>query len=187
MSLSSDDDDDDDEDEPEEQEEEEDEELDPDRDEEDDEDEDLVEELEEELDEDPSESVSEPDLLLASLRLLLLNFFCFRSPEFGVSGFVLAATIRFSLSPPFSSMSSFPTTAPEGVGGLTEGLHPSISASFCRLSCSTSERCSSLGKTSSSLGAELASSGDAETPEAWFCSKGVGVRDCPSNSAWVWV
>lgn len=141
LSLSSEDEDDDDEDEePEEQEEDEDEELDPDRGEDEDEEEDL-DELDEELDEEPSESESDPDLLLASLRLRLLSFFCFRVTEFGVSGFVLAATIRLSFSPTLW-MSSFSSTA-EGVGGLIECV--SILGFCSPLSSSPSDRGSSFG------------------------------------------
>lgn len=167
-SLSSEDEDDDDEDdEPEEQEDDEDEELDPDREEDDDEDEDLDEELDEELEEDASESVSDPDLLLASLRLLLLSFFCFRLSGLGASGLVRAASIRLSFSPSFN-----PT--PVGVGGLREGQ-------VCvPASSSPAKSSSSLGVTS--LGMELVS-GEGGAPGFWLCAKGVGVRVCPSSSA----
>lgn len=173
-SLSSEDEDDeDDDDEPEEQEDEEDEELDPERDE-DDEDEDLDEELDEELEEDASESVSDPDLLLGSLRLLLLSFFCFRLSGLGASGFVRAASIRLSFSPSFSSFKP----SPVGVGGLREGQ-------LCGpASSSPSKSISSLGVTS--LGVEF-NSGEGGAPGIWICAKGVGVRVCPSSSAWFWV
>lgn len=152
LSLSSEDDDDEDDedDDPEEQEEDEDEELDPDRDEDDDEEDDLDEELDEELEE-PSESESDLDPLLASLRLRLLSFFCFRVAEFGVRGLVLAATIRLSPSPSLCT-SSFIST-PEGVGGLTGGI------SLSPLSCSSTDSGSSFSSLESSLGKVR---GDAE-------------------------
>lgn len=167
-SLSSEDEDDDeDEEEPEEQEDDEDEELDPDRDEDDDEDEDLDEELDEELEEDASESESDPDLLLGSLRLLLLSFFCFRLSGLGANGFVRAASICLSFSPSFNP-------SPVGIGGLREGQ-------LCvPASRSPSKSGSSLGVTS--LGVELVS-GEGGAPETWLCAKGVGVRACPSSSA----
>lgn len=169
-SLSSEDEDEDeDEEEPEEQEDEEDEELDPDRDEDDEEDEDLDEELDEELEEDASESESDLDFLLASLRLLLLSFFCFRLPGLGARGFVLAASIRFSFSASFSTFNP----SPVGVGGLREG-QLCVAASSSR-----SKSGSSLGATS--LGVELVS-GEAGAPAVWLCAKGVGVRVCPGSS-----
>lgn len=169
-SLSSEDEDDEDEDdEPEEQEDDEDEELDPDRDEDDEEDEDLDDELDEELEEDASESVSDRDFLLASFRLLLLSFFCFRLSGLGASGFVRAASIRLSFSASFSSFNP----SPVGVGGLTEGQ-------LCvPASSSPSKSSSSLGVTS--LGVELVS-GEGGAPAVWLCAKGVGVRVCPSSS-----
>lgn len=170
-SLSSEDEDDDeDDDEPEEQEDDEDEELDPDRDEDDDEDEDLEEELDEELEEDASESESDPDLLLDSLRLLLLSFFCFRFSELGANGFVRAASICLSFSPTFSSFNP----SPVGIGGLREGQ-------LCvPASSSPSKSSSSLGIIS--LGVEFVS-GEGGAPETWLCAKRVGVRVCPSSSA----
>lgn len=170
-SLSSEDEDDDDEDdEPEEQEDDEDEELDPDRDEDEAEDEDLDEELDEELEEDASESDS--DLLLASLRLLLLSFFCFRLSELGASGLVRAASICLSFSPAFSSFNPSPVS----VGGLSEGQ-------LCVPASSPSRSSSSLGVTS--LGVELVS-GEGEAPGVWLCAEVFGVRICPTTGAWFW-
>lgn len=169
-SLSSEDEDDDeDDDEPEEQEDDEDEELDPDRDEDEDEEEDLDEELDEELEEDAPESESDPDLLLASLRLLLLSFFCLRLSGLGASGLVRAASIRLSFSSSFSSFNP----SPVGVGGLRDGQ-------LCAaVSSSPSKSSSSLGVTS--LGVESVSN-EGGTPGVWLCAKGFGGRVCPTRS-----
>lgn len=131
MSLSSEDEDEEDEDEdPEEQEEDEDEELEPEREEDEEEEEDRDEELDEELEEEAPESESEPDLLRASLRLLLLlSFFCFLPSAPGVSGLVRAASIWISGPPPTvtgvltgSHLSGSPSTSASSLGTSSRGV-----------------------------------------------------------------
>lgn len=186
LSLSSEEDeeDEDDEEEPEEQDDEEEEELDPECEEEEEDDEEEEEERDEELEEEPSESDSEPRL--ASLRPLLLTFLVFLSEEFGVRGFVRAATICFSLF--LASTTGF-SSKPVGVAGAGGGLQ--LSVCFSPHS-SPSEGGSTLGTTpqaSVSLWAGGASGEPVNTElGAWDCGcrRGVGVRDC-CCAAFVWL